>query len=306
MPDNGSLRPPSNSRWLTGQTRANDEAMALAPTAFAEARPNGSQGASATALLDRTVVHVLPLAAKYVQVLDKEGNLVNVKKTLDYVSTGLVTAAAAFLLWGQVESRWLRPDPSAPRQVKGLAIKGSSVRHASGSGEIALVEFTDYECPFCGKYERETAPLVRKDFVDTGRIKHVVFNFPLDAVHPRARKAAEAAECAGRQGKYWQMHQRIFSDQKLLAEDDLLKSAVQLGLDREAFLKCLGGEASGDVTADQGEGLRLGVRATPTFFLGKVERDGSVKLISQLDGALPFEKFRAALDEVAPQRQAAK
>ena len=134
------------------------------------------------------------------------------KNAFEMFSTALVTLAAALLLWAQVESRWLRPGGRPqPQDVTGLTINAGQVRHSKGAGAIALVEFTDYECPFCAQHTRDTAPSIDRTLVDTGRMRHVLFNFPLERLHPAARKASEAAECASRQGRFWEMHERLFN-----------------------------------------------------------------------------------------------
>jgi len=92
-------------------------------------------------------------------------------------------------------------------------------RHPSQGSDTAvltLVEFSDYQCPFCGLYVRETSSQIRRDYVETGKLKYVFRNFPLEAIHGDAFKAAEAAHCAGEQGKYWEMHDRLFANQRAL------------------------------------------------------------------------------------------
>jgi protein-disulfide isomerase len=221
------------------------------------------------------------------------------RKSLDVISTALVAIAAAFFLWTQVETRWMRPrNDGKPQNVDGLAIDASVVRHSKGTASIALVEFTDYECRFCSRHALQTTPDIDKQLVETGALRHIVFNFPLEALHPKVRKAHEAAECAARQGRYWQMHQRLFGGSPF-ALDDLLKLGEALGLDNVAFKQCLAGEAADVVTADLNEGRRLGVTSTPTFFVGVVQPDGSIQLVKRILGAKPFEDFRKTVEAVA-------
>ena len=221
------------------------------------------------------------------------------KKTLDVLSTILVTLAAALLIWTQVEGRWMgsarRPQV---QDVKGLKIEASYIRHTRGTGTVAVVEFSDYECPFCAQHTRKTAPNIEKSLVDTGAVRHIVFNFPLERIHPRARKAAEAAECSARQGQYWPMHERLFGGSENLSEQELMQFADTLELDRTAFSRCLAGQAADAITSDVAEGRRLGISSTPTFFVGMVQGDGSIALAKRLNGAVPFEDFQKAVDAV--------
>src|SRR5690606_21380355 len=113
-------------------------------------------------------------------------------------------------------------------------------------------------------------------FIDTGLIQHVFMSFPLESIHPNAVRASEAAECAAAQGRFWEMHGRLFEQAGALGAVEIGRLAEGLGLDAEAFLRCTGGEAAARVANDRDEGKRLGVRGTPTFFIGTVDDDGSI------------------------------
>lgn len=224
-----------------------------------------------------------------------------VKQLLDVLSAVMVVAIAGLLIWREVDQRWFAPRPRpAVEDVKDLTIPAARVRHVRGSGSVVLVELTDYQCPYCGRHARDAAPVIDAELVDRGAIRHVVLHHPLTAIHPLAAKASEAAECAGRQGRFWDMHARLFENQRALAEDDLLRSADALELDRAAFQQCLAGEAAAEIRSDLSEGTRLGVRATPTFFYGIVNGDGSVRLVKRINGAVPFQQFSELLKAVQP------
>ena len=221
------------------------------------------------------------------------------KKTFDWFATALVAVAAGLFIWTQVESRWLREPPRRPiQEVEGLSIASSAIRHVRGHGPIALVEFTDYECPACGDYALRTAPLVDKQLVDSGAVRHVIFNFPLEQIHPRARRAAEAAECAARQGHYRDMHKHLFSDRHNLEADRIVDAVKAFGLDEARFTQCLSGEAASAITKDMEEGARLGVTGTPTLFVGAVQADGSITLLRRLNGAASFDAIKRVSDDV--------
>jgi protein-disulfide isomerase len=220
------------------------------------------------------------------------------KSAFEVLSTVLVTLAAGFLIFTQIENRWFPRSGRQVQDVHALTIDASKIRHSRGSGQIALVEFTDYECPFCGQHTRTAGPEIRKQLVEAGVVRHVVFNFPLEAIHPRARKAGEAAECASRQGHFWEMHERLFADQHALGDEALATSSAAIGVAREAFVRCLEGQAADQVSADVTEGRRLGVRATPTFFLGTVRADGSIDLQKRVSGVMPFENLKEIVETV--------
>jgi protein-disulfide isomerase len=169
---------------------------------------------------------------------------------------------------------------------------------------VVLVEFADYECPFCARHAQSTAPTIKKELLDSGEIQHVFFNFPL-AMHPRAQKAGEAAECAAQQGHFWEMHERLFEDPRALEVTDLSQRAEDIGLNRETFMACLESGATAEmVREDLEEGRRLGVNSTPAFFVGTIRPDGSIDLVKRINGAVPFEQFEEAFREVLPTQRA--
>lgn len=224
-------------------------------------------------------------------------------KAFELFSTSLVTLAAGLLLWTQLESRWPQPRssslPTAVSDVTGLTIDANRVRHTRGTGPVALVEFTDYECPFCQKHTRETFPLIRAKLLETGKIRHVVLNFPLERIHRGARKAAHAAECADQQGRYWEMHELLSTGTTLGEQPHLDGFAQGLKLNMAEFRSCMSGEAGGSIARDLVEGERLGVGSTPTFFIGVVQPDGSIQLAKRFVGARPFGDFEEAIATVS-------
>src|SRR5207247_11262883 len=122
---------------------------------------------------------------------------------------------------------------------------------------LTMVEFTDYQCPCCGRYARDTYAQIDKEYVATGKIKYVLLDLPLESIHPFAFKAAEAAYCAGEQGKYWEMHDRLFADQKAIASKDRPEHAQALRLDSGKFEECLAsGKHAAKIRAALVEGQR--------------------------------------------------
>jgi protein-disulfide isomerase len=157
---------------------------------------------------------------------------------------------------------------------------------------VTIVEYSDYQCPFCAQYTSDTWSRLKAEFVDTGRVRYVFKDFPLINIHPQAPKAHEAARCAGEQGSYWEMHDLLFVGQAEWAgyPDHLTvfkRYAAGLGLDAATFDACLdSGRWAEAVNADLSEGARLGVRGTPSFFV-----DGY-----PLVGAQPYETFQYAIE----------
>ena len=162
------------------------------------------------------------------------------------------------------------------------------------SAKVTIIEFADFQCPFCRQFWRETLPRLRKEYIDTGRVRLVYRDFPQDS-HPEAVPLAMAAHCAGDQGKYWEFHDRIFREQDRRGRDvvrvrvpDIKRWAVDLALDPTAFNECLdSGKYEAEVKKDLEDGLGVGIPGTPMFFI-----NGRV-----LGGAHPFSAFQKVIEE---------
>jgi protein-disulfide isomerase len=140
------------------------------------------------------------------------------------------------------------------------------------SAPVTLVEYGDYECPYCGQAYWVIRELERLE----GDVMRFVFrNFPLATIHPHAERAAEAAEAAGAQGKFWEMHDTLYEHQQALEDEDLLQYAAAIGLDLPRFARELReGVHQARVREDFLSGVRSGVNGTPTFFINDVRHDG--------------------------------
>jgi protein-disulfide isomerase len=164
---------------------------------------------------------------------------------------------------------------------------------------LALVEFTDYECPFCARHIKGVLPQFLKDYVETGKVRYVIRDFPLP-FHKNAKGAAYAAHCAGEQEKYWEMHDVLFANQKALAADQLPGYAEKLGLDAAAFEDCMNsGRYESKVTASLADGKKATVRGTPSFVIGVAQDDGNrVKGTKVIRGAVGYDVFKKTLDDM--------
>lgn len=152
---------------------------------------------------------------------------------------------------------------------------------------VTLIEFGDYQCPFCKRMFDDTEKLLREEYIRTGKVKMVYRDFPLDQIHPYARGAAEAAECARDGGKYWAYHDALFTKQSEIPKLDYVKLAKELGLDSARFKACVdSGTYKSEVEADYQDGVKAGVRGTPASFI-----NGQL-----LEGAQPYESFKRVID----------
>ena len=151
---------------------------------------------------------------------------------------------------------------------------------------VTIVSFEDYQCPFCKRAFDQTFPQLKKDYIDTGKVKYVYRDFPL-GFHPQANAAAEAAECADEQGKFWDYHGAIFNNQGRLGRDLYIELAGQFNLDVDKFTQCIdNGEMRQEVQADSSYGSQIGVSGTPTFFIN------GIKLV----GAQPYAAFQKVIE----------
>ena len=161
---------------------------------------------------------------------------------------------------------------------------------------LTIVEFSDFQCPFCRRHWQQTYGQLDRDYISTGKVRYVFRHFPLERIHPQALKASEAAECAAAQCKFWEMHDRLFANQQALMPADLAKHAQAIGLDETRFAACLAGQMTARVRADLAMGTQAGVRATPNFFVGTTMPGGKIKVIRKLNGALPYARFKTTID----------
>ena len=197
-----------------------------------------------------------------------------------------------------------RQAPSAPRADTPVTV-GVANNPMLGTPEapLTLIEFSDYQCPFCRRFADTTLPVLKRDYIETGKLRYVFRDFPLDRLHPQARKVAEAAHCAGDQGKYWAMHDLLFQQQQGLQVDRLKGYARQLGLNARAFEACLDqGKYATKVQQDLDAGTAAGVQGTPGFILGKTQPDGSIQGIA-IKGAQPLAAFQQAIERLLGEKE---
>lgn len=189
----------------------------------------------------------------------------------------------------------------AQARPENISIKGRPFR-GEQNAHVVLVEFSDYQCPFCGRFYRDTLPQVEKEYIQPGKIKYVFNHLPLDDLHPSAFKAAQVVECAGAQGKFWELHGRLFANQNLVAGGDWTAQAKAIGLNLTQFDQCVAsGMTEAAVRAGVEQAGSLGIQATPTFVIGLVDAknpgDTNIKILTVIGGAYPFTVFKSAIDK---------
>lgn len=177
--------------------------------------------------------------------------------------------------------------------IAGAPAKGSA------SAPITIVELSDYHCPFCRRHVQQTQPQIYSEYVDAGKARHVFVHFPIDQLHPDAFRSHEAASCAADQGRFWELHAKLF-ESPVKTIDQLTALAQGTGVDITAFRACLeDGKYRDAVRQSVARIQQLGVSGTPMFFIGRTPAGSEkFKVIKTVQGAHPFPAFKAAIDEV--------
>jgi protein-disulfide isomerase len=172
------------------------------------------------------------------------------------------------------------------------------------TARVAIMEYSDFECSYCAKFVHEVYPTIEKDYIKAGKVKYFFRDLPAPE-HPNALGAAEAARCAGDQGKFWEMHDLLFASQGALAQSNLLTHAQELRLDIKKFNECLTNRLySGSIRLSVAGAKALGVYGTPAFVLGTLSEDGDVLRVSKvLVGGESDAALRPALDELLAAQQ---
>ncbi len=181
-----------------------------------------------------------------------------------------------------------------PTTAQNVATLGSPIL-GDLKAPVTLIEFTDYECPFCKKFYKNALPKLKKEYIDTGKLRLVVRDFPLP-FHKNARPAANAAHCAGEQDKFWPMHDALYEGNKMSAED-IKNHATKIGLKLEPFQNCLKAQRYKKyINNDMKEAQMAGVRGTPAFILGKTTDN----LVSGefISGTRGFKFFKSRIDKL--------
>ncbi len=173
-----------------------------------------------------------------------------------------------------------------PSSASQSASSGESPSLGPANAPVTIVEYSDFECPYCKRFRDETLDTIMSQY--NGRVRLVFRNFPLTSIHPQAFNAAMAAECAYEQGKFWEMHDLLFANQDQLGATLYKRLASQLNLDQQTFNECYDQGRYGNViNRDLSDGQSAGVQGTPTFFINN----------KMVEGAQPFDAFAAAIDQ---------
>ncbi len=186
-------------------------------------------------------------------------------------------------------------DNPSPNQDQGaqradVPIQDNDPKLGDSNAPVTIVEFADFECPFCKRYFDNAYPQIKENYVDTGKVRYVYKDFPLTRIHPMAKKAAIAAQCVYQidgNDAFWEYHDMIFNNQNQLSDSSLKQWASDVGLNTNEFNSCFDNrDTKSEVEEDLSQGQSAGASGTPTFFInGK-----------KIVGAQPYSKFKQAIE----------
>jgi protein-disulfide isomerase len=188
------------------------------------------------------------------------------------------------------------PQEEQPTRAKITDLSGVSML-GSKTAPLTIVEYTDYQCPFCQRFHVTSFAELKKNYIDTGKVRFFSKDLPLD-FHPNAMRAAQAARCAGEQGKFWELRDTMGANPDKLDMEHIVGFAADLKMDTAALRSCVdSGKYKEPVQRDVLEAMRIGANGTPTFVVGKSVGDGVDGEL--MVGAMPFQMFDAKLKELA-------
>lgn len=184
-----------------------------------------------------------------------------------------------------------------PEPVKAKLNMSGGEMLGSKNAPITMVEFTDYQCPFCQRFHTTVFNEIKKNYIDTGKVRFYSRDLPLDSMHPNATRAAQAARCAAEQGQYWTLRDIMGANPSKLDLDSLVADAAGLKMDTAKFRSCVeSGKYKEAVQTDVLEAMKIGADGTPTFVIGKSTPDGVDGEV--LVGAMPYEVFDRKLKSI--------
>jgi protein-disulfide isomerase len=190
----------------------------------------------------------------------------------------------------------------APDDKVSFAFPAGGLSEGKADAPLVLVEYTDYQCPFCQQFHNSAYPQIKTNYIDSGKVRFVSRDFPLD-FHENARRGAYAARCAAEQGKYWELRHAMIVNASQLQQDKIASYAANVKMDVAKFQACVAADKyKAAIDKDIAEGMAAGVNGTPSFVLGRVV-DGKLTGVRMV-GAMPYEQFDTKIQEMLAQAAA--
>jgi protein-disulfide isomerase len=203
------------------------------------------------------------------------------------------------------ELKKMMKGPSQPtlKPPQSMGVAGEPFK-GEPAAKVAIIEYADFQCPFCRRFEHEVYPQIRDNYLNTGKLKYFHRDMPLP-FHQGAMPAARAAHCASEQGKFWEMHDTLLGDAASLTSADIDERAAKLGLDISQLDRCISSDRFADIIQRSiTEANDMRISGTPTFIIGTLDAQGKLMSVkATVVGASPFEAFKVALDPLIASAQ---
>lgn len=216
---------------------------------------------------------------------------------LDAAITAVVLAAAVIVIWTHlIAPHRASGNPRVSKRNDVVLIGNAPVR-GNRLAQVAIIEYSDFQCPFCSQAAHQVLPTIEAEYIVSGKILFAFRHNPLSSLHPSAVAAATAAECARRQGKFWALHDRLFSRNGRLDSATIRQDAIASGVASPQWDVCMAsGEATRSVEREAKTARAIGIPGTPTFLIGTLEAGGNVKVTTQIAGVGTTAEWRSALN----------
>jgi protein-disulfide isomerase len=194
------------------------------------------------------------------------------------------------------------PGQAALKPPATMSVAGEPFKGQPGA-TLAIIEYADFECPFCRRFEHDVYPQIRDNYIATGKVKYFHRDMPLP-FHEGAMPAARAAHCASEQGKFWEMHDSLLGDAASLGAADIDERAGKLGLNVSELDACISSDRFADIIQRSvAEATQMQISGTPTFIIGTLDDQGNLMSVkTTVVGAYPFGTFKAAIDPLLAAR----
>lgn len=215
--------------------------------------------------------------------------IVNEQMSGDTFNAKVADGIEAYIAEQEAKAKKEAEEANKPKKVDNPPTVDDDPFLGDENAPVTIIEFSDFECPFCGRHVAEVYPKLKEKYIDTGKVKYVFRDFPL-SFHPDALPAAIAANCVLEQGgnkEYFAFHDKLFANQKGLTRDNFIKYAKDLGLNADAFTACLDANDTTEIDKDIKDGSDAGITGTPGFFINGWN----------IKGAYPFETFQEIIDQ---------
>lgn len=188
--------------------------------------------------------------------------------------------------------------PAAPAVPERVTLKiGRESSMGREDAPVVMVEYTDYQCQFCSQFHTATFPALKRDYIDTGKLRFISRDYPLD-FHPHALKAAQAVRCAGEQDKFWQMKDALMKNHARLNPELITSLAREISVKMPAFQACMeGGKHLPEIKAEIAVANTVGINGTPSFIIGRMSGDTLTGF--RVVGAKPYGEFEKLIREIA-------